>query len=169
MKKLQKYTNIAFLLLSVATIAPAYTNPVINEQEQVEQKETTVEQKSTETVWYKRPEVREKIGTAIVATVYITGLCAIGYYIFVEGILRPISKDPFNIRLMNANIEVKKLCQNYQDDLQMHAATVLELPTTHKNNFLKAVTSVYNKYEIKSTNKLYTLVDDSLLLNTNIF
>lgn len=42
MKTLQKYANIAFLLLSVATIVPAHANPVINEQEQVEQEETII-------------------------------------------------------------------------------------------------------------------------------
>lgn len=52
MKKLQKYTSMAFLLISVATIVPAYANPEI------------VESQKTETVWYNRPEVREQIYTA---------------------------------------------------------------------------------------------------------
>ena|SRR5579863_10056554 len=47
MKTLQKYTNMAFLLLSVATIVPTYAIPTANEQEQIKQEETIVEPKKT--------------------------------------------------------------------------------------------------------------------------
>ena len=59
MKTLQKYTNMAFLLLSVATIVPAYTH-----------QEDIIEQKNTETVWYKRPEVSE----AVLQTISVIGV-----------------------------------------------------------------------------------------------
>lgn len=60
MKTLQKYANMAFLLISVTMIVPAHANPTINEQEQTEQikqEETIVELQKTETIWYKRPAV----------------------------------------------------------------------------------------------------------------
>src|SRR5579863_7533265 len=58
MKTLQKYANMAFLLLSVATIVPTYTH-----------QEDIVEQKNTETVWYKKPAV---IGGAITVATLAT-------------------------------------------------------------------------------------------------
>lgn len=51
MKTLRKYANMALLLVSVATIVPAYA----------------VEPQKTETViWYKDPEVHDKVGTTVV-------------------------------------------------------------------------------------------------------
>ncbi len=47
MKALQKYANMAFLLLSVATMVPTYANPTINEQEQIEQEEITLKPQTT--------------------------------------------------------------------------------------------------------------------------
>ena len=49
MKTLQKYASMAFLLVSVATIFPAYANPTINKQEKIKQEETMVEVQKTET------------------------------------------------------------------------------------------------------------------------
>lgn len=71
MKTLQKYTSMAFLLISVATIVPAFANPIINEQETIKQEEIIVESQKTETVWYKRPEVHETAGTAVGITICV--------------------------------------------------------------------------------------------------
>ena len=83
MKTLRKYANMAFLLVSVATIVPAYANPVINEQEKVKQEKITVEPKKTKTVWYKKPEVRETIKKTLKSRAVVgcgIGLLALMYY-----------------------------------------------------------------------------------------
>src|SRR5690349_8255708 len=79
MKTLRKYTNMALLLVSVATIVPAYANPVINEQENVKQKDTFVEsQKASLEAWYNRP-VREKIYEVLAIGGWIVAISVAAY------------------------------------------------------------------------------------------
>ena len=80
MKTLRKHAYISVLLILVATIVPTYTNPTVSDQAKVKQEEIVVKQKNTETVWYKRADIREKInqvgetalivGTVIVIIAY---------------------------------------------------------------------------------------------------
>ena len=76
MKTLRKYANMTFLLISVATMVPAYANPTINEQEQVTQKETAVKPKETGIRYYYN-RYGEVIGEAVIG---VTSL-AVAFYV----------------------------------------------------------------------------------------
>lgn len=66
MKTIRKYASMAFLLISAVTIVPAFANPTINEQEEVTREEITIESQQPETIWYKRTDLRNKIGSVLV-------------------------------------------------------------------------------------------------------
>lgn len=75
MKALQKYANIAFLLLSVATIIPAYANATINEQEVQQEEVNSKPKKAGIRYYYNR--YGEVIGEAVIG---VTSL-AIAFYV----------------------------------------------------------------------------------------
>jgi hypothetical protein len=160
MKTLQKYAKMTFLLLSAATIVPAYANPTVDEQEQVQQ----IKQEETIVEARLKPTTREKIQGALAFCAFCAIYVAMGYIAFKY--LIPAKQDPFDVRMMNVEIEKTKLIQHYEDLIQMSKATVWELSPTYKDDLLKAVIAIFNKYGIKSEHELYTLVDGTLFLRS---
>lgn len=78
MKMVRKFTNMAFLFLSIASIVPAYGNgKIINENQ--DKQEIVVETKKTDIVWYKRPEVRQKIETVCVISAFAAAFVGMWY------------------------------------------------------------------------------------------
>lgn len=164
MKIVKKYASMALLLMFTVGIMPLHATTeevVVDNQEEV-----VVEAEQVETVWYKRHDVREKIGTALSATTLIAAYAMIAYAVFVKDIwgFKRIQQDPFDIRAMNTDIEVKKMLKNYELELRMTEATAWNLPTTHKADFLAAVKAMYNKYGFSGNGEIYNLVDGNSVL-----
>ena len=92
MKMIRKYTNMAFLLLSMASIVPAYGNEeIINENQ--DKQEIVVETKKTDVVWYKRPEVRQKIRKGIEAACVVSAVAAVFAGIWYMDVFRLLGRS----------------------------------------------------------------------------
>lgn len=89
---MKKYTNMAFLLLSIASIAPAYGNGITINEDQDKQ-EIVAEPKKTDVVWYKRPEIRQRIEAACVISAFAGAFFGMWYMGAFKVLARPLNKE----------------------------------------------------------------------------
>ena len=143
MKMIRKFANISLLLLSVASIVPAYGN----EDVFFDSQETFVEPEETEVVWYKRTETRNLAVAAVAVVVYFGAL------------FKLFPPEPFMKRTMRrgsaqrcVDFEIGQIVQKYNDDVALCAFYGYGVPSTWQADLFKMLEAVYKKYKFDVIN-----------------